>query len=250
MDLTFDACLGAFDAVIDRSLREDDRVGLFAVLYGGVTTEVRRRCAEGAFAEVDRMELFVASFARRYFAAHDAWRGRQPTTRSWAVAFAAATTWRPVVMQHLLLGMNAHINLDLGIVAAELAGAPDRLLALRDDFDAVNDVLGAMVDASQAAVNEVSPWFDLADRLGAHEDEAVIRFSLRRARAQAWELAQRLVALPPGERAAEIDRVDRVVAAVAHSIAHPGAALTAGLLVVRLREPWSAAAAIDAMRRA
>ncbi len=172
------------------------------------------------------------------------------TTRSWVTAFDAAKRWRPVVLQHLLLGINAHINLDLGIVVAELAGGPEDLPALRPDFEAVNDVLGEMVDHSQAAVDSLSPWFGLADRLGARNDEALIRFSLRAARTQAWAVARALAALPPSERPAEIDRLDREVDDLARRILHPGASLSAGLLVVRLREPWRATKALDVMQRA
>jgi hypothetical protein len=250
VDPTFDACLAAFDAVTERSRRAPDRVALFATMYRGVTTEVRRRSGDGTFADPRRMERFVSEFARRYFDAHDAWRSGQPATRSWVTAFEAATRWRPVVLQHLLLGINTHINLDLGIVVAELAGRPEGLPALRPDFEAVNDVLGEMVDSSQAFVDTLSPWFGLADRLGARSDEALIRFSLRRARAQAWAVAERLAALPPEERPAEIDRIDREVDALARRILHPGASLSTGLLVVRLREPWRATKALDAIQRA
>jgi len=36
-------------------------------------------------------------------------------------------------MQNLLLGMNAHINLDLGIAAVQTCGGAD-LIMLKDDF--------------------------------------------------------------------------------------------------------------------
>jgi hypothetical protein len=40
----------------------------------------------------------------------------------------------PRVVQHVLLGMNAHINLDLGVAAAEVAPGP-AIAGLRGDFD-------------------------------------------------------------------------------------------------------------------
>jgi hypothetical protein len=249
MDPTFASCLASFRRVVERSRAEDDRIGLFATLYSSVTAGVERRCAEGGFAEAARMERFVCAFAHRYFVAHDAWRDHRPVVRSWAMTFDAATRWRPVVLQHLLLGMNAHINLDLGIVTAEMAGSAERLPLLRPDFEAVNDVLGSMVEDCLRALGSASPWFGLADRMGARHDEAVIRFSLRRARAQAWSLAERLVVLPVGEWPSEIDRTDRAVARIGHRILHPGAALSAALMVVRLREPWRAGHAIDAIER-
>jgi hypothetical protein len=242
---TFDTCLAQFEVVIERSRREQDRVGLFAAMYAGVTRSVRARCGEGAFAEPVRMERFVTAFADRYFAAHDAWRDGQRAPAVWTSAFEAGRRWRPIVLQHLLLGMNAHINLDLGVVTAELAGDPDRLTALRPDFDAVNDVLATMVDPAQRALSAASPWFGLVDSFGARSDEALINFSLRRARQQAWALAERLVELPVDKQGAEIDRVDQAVDGIAHRILHPGVALSTGMLVVRLREPWRATKALD-----
>jgi hypothetical protein len=247
--LTFDGCATAFKEVVGRSRRERDRVGLFACMYESVTAAVRGRCLDGTFAYADRMERFVATFAQRYFAAHDTWRNGGSPARSWSVAFEAATRWRPVVLQHLLLGMNAHINLDLGLTTATLAGTADRLPALRADFEAVNDVLASMVDRCQDELAAASPWFGLVDHLGVRHDEALICFSLRRARDQAWSLAQRLVALPEDEWPAAVDRVDVEVAGIARRILHPGALPTAGLGIVRLREPWTAEGALDAIER-
>jgi len=245
MHTTFDACLGQFETVIERSRQERDRVGLFAAMYAEVTRSVRAGCSEGAFAEPIRMERFVTAFANRYFVAHDAWRGGQRAPAVWTSAFEAGQRWRPIVAQHLLLGMNAHINLDLGVVTAELAGGPEALPALRPDFDAVNDVLGTMVDPAQRALTAASPWFGLVDNIGARNDEALINFSLRRARQQAWSLAERLVDLPKDQQAAEIDRVDRTVDGIARRILRPGAALSTGMLVIRVREPWGATRALE-----
>ena len=70
---------------------------------------------------------------------------------------------------------------------------------MRADFDAVNDVLAALVDECQGALGDVSPWLGLADRVGGGGDETMIRFSLVAARRQAWSVATRLA--PLGRRA-------------------------------------------------
>lgn len=245
--MPFDATVAAFDAVCDDARRAGSRAGYFAALYRGVTREVRDRAAAGRFADPARMDRFVDAFAARYLDAHAAWRAGRPTTAAWAAAFDAVSRWRPVVLQHLLLGMNAHINLDLGIVAAELGGDPAGLALLRRDFDEVNDVLASLVEASQAGVGRVSPWLGLADRVGGRSDETMVRFSITVARRQAWAFAQRLAALPPADRAAEIARVDAAVARLARRVLHPGAVLSTALLVVRLRETAQPAQVIDAL---
>ena len=55
--------------------------------------------------------------------------------------------------------------------------------------------------------------------------------------------------LPVGEWPSEIDRTDQAVARIGHRVLHPGTALSAALMVVRLREPWRAGHAIDAIER-
>ena len=153
----------------------------------------------------------------------------------WRVAFEAAGRWRPIILQHLLLGMNAHINLDLGVTASEL-GEGGSIDAVRADFDAINDVLGELVDGCQGALGQVSPWLDLADRVGGSRDEEIIRFSLVAARRQAWSVAERLAPLRGAERERAIVAVDARAVKVARAVEHPGIAGSAALLLVRLRE--------------
>jgi hypothetical protein len=149
-----------------------------------------------------------------------------------------------VILQHLLLGMNAHIDLDLGVIASTL-GDGGKLDAVRADFDAINGVLAELVGGCEQALAEVSPWIGLADRIGGSGDETMIRFSLVVARRQAWSVATRLAALSGTARDAEIGAVDRATAGVAHVVEHPGVPASALLLLIRSRER---AAPRDVMR--
>ena len=167
---TYDHVIAALEQVVDRCAADGDRVGYFAAMYLAVTRTVRRRAGESRFADAARMERFVTGFAGRYLDAERAWSSGAPCTESWRVAFAAARRWRPIILQHLLFGMNAHINLDLGVTASEL-GSGGSIDAVRVDFDAVNDVLGELVDGCQAALGTVSPWLGLVDRIGGRGDE-------------------------------------------------------------------------------
>ena len=190
---TYDDTMAALTAIVDRCATAGDRTGYFAAMYVAVTRTVRRRAGEGHFADPAQMERFVTGFAARYLAAEAAWRAGQPVGESWRGAFATAGQFRPIILQHLLLGMNAHINLDLAVAAADLA--PDTgIEAVRADFDTINDVLGDLVDACQGALGKVSPWLGLVDRIGGSGDETMIRFSLVLARRQAWSAAVRLAA--------------------------------------------------------
>jgi hypothetical protein len=232
---TFADTIAALEAIVDRCATAGDRTGYFASMYIAVTNTMRERASEGRFQDAARMERFVTTFAARYLDAVDAWQAGTRCRASWLAAFQATRRRRPVILQHLLLGMNAHINLDLGVAASEI-GDGAAMDAVRSDFDAVNDVLGELVDSCEGALDEVSPWFRLADRIGGGGDETLIRFSLVLARRQAWSVATKLRALADAERDKEIAAVDASTARLADAIEHPGIAASAILLAVGARE--------------
>jgi Family of unknown function (DUF5995) len=227
--------LGALEELVDRCAARGDRIGYFAAMYVAVTETIRQRAADGRFEDAARMERFVSGFARRFLDAEEAWRHSAPCSESWEAAFRAARRWRAIVLQHLLLGANAHINLDLGVTASGL-GDGGSIDAVRADFDAVQDVLGELVDGCQAALGTVSPWLGLADRIGGAGDETLIRFSLAAARRQAWSVAVRLSPLSGAERDEAIAAVDAATVRIARVVEHPGILASALLLVVRIRE--------------
>jgi hypothetical protein len=115
-------------------------------------------------------------------------------TRSWELALQATAASRPIMLQHLLVGINAHINLDLGIAAAETA--PGHALAgLRRDFDRINEIIASLITRVEHHIAEVSPWIGLLDRIGGRHDEVIVRFSIEVARTEAWRFAVELAPL-------------------------------------------------------
>ncbi len=244
---TIDDVLHALDGIIEICRKRGSANAYFAALYRRVTAEVKRRIEARAFVDGLRMERFDVLFARRYL---DAWaqheRGETPSA-VWAAAFGAATRWRPVVLQHLLLGMNAHINLDLGIAAAEVAPGVS-IGELQQDFDAINQVLADQVDDVQDRMAKIWPALAWLDRAGGRVDEAVVNFSIRRAREQAWRLATGLAEMHhDSERLAHIRRVDTAMVAIAGRVLAPGVRLSTALLWVRIRERGSLAEKLDAL---
>ena len=118
---TIDEVIDRLDELIGWAATEKSRLGYFAALYRGVTVKVREGVATGAFEDGPRMERFDVIFANRYLDAVRVYREGNNPSRSWLFAFESAKGVRPVVLQHLLLGINAHINLDLGVAAAEVS---------------------------------------------------------------------------------------------------------------------------------
>ncbi len=220
---TIDAAIAAMDSEVDRCVDCGDVGGYFTIVYRAVTQRVRDGIVAGEFADCEQMERFDVLFARRYLDAQANWRsGDGDVPQSWRLAFETAEAGRRcLVTQHLLLGINAHINLDLGVAAAAAAPAGE-VEALRDDFETINDVLAELVDNMQASLASVSPWTRYVDIAGLRFDEALVTFSLRRARADAWKFAMDLNAAPPDERLRLESQRDAEVAALGARIARPG----------------------------
>lgn len=240
----FARALDDLETIVASCRAADDRSGYFAAMYARVTAAVQHRASTGRFSDTAGMGRFVDAFARRYTDAYRARASGEPTTRSWEVAFDAASTSGPLVLQHLALGMNAHINLDLGIVAAERARGSS-LQSLSDDFLAINAVLGELVDRCQDALVAASPVMGLVDDLLDTHDEGLARFSLEIARDRAWDFAAQLDDAPTREWPALIGRRDEAVAAFGERlITRAGPADTARRLL-RLTERRTVADTID-----
>lgn len=244
---SIDEIIVRLDAIVDHAMVERDRLGFFAVLYRTVTAAVKAGIAAGTFEDGPRMERLDVAFANRYLEAFHAHRTGGTPTASWRVAFSAGKSHRAVILQHLLLGMNAHINLDLAIAAAEVCPG-DSIAGLERDFNAINTVLASLETGLEQEVCSLSPWIDRLDHIDPRAGRVVANFSIDRARACSWAVAQRLAYLDGGVRDLAIATIDADVALLARLIERPvGIAINVNLILVRLRETWDARKIIRAL---
>lgn len=245
--MTIREVIDRLSAIIEQARTERSRVGYFAALYRRMTQEIQTGIDNGEFHDPALVERLDVAFADRYFVAYDAWRRGQPTTSVWQEAFRAAADPQYVVLQHLLLGINAHINLDLGIVTATMV-EDGELSTIRRDFDQVNFLIRRLLPQIQDRINALSPVFRLVDSLGGSLDETLFDFSLQAARDSAWEFASELRPLSLAARGPRFDARDHEFTRFARHILRPGLFQEAALGVVRLVEERDVVAVIDGLR--
>jgi hypothetical protein len=129
-------------------------------------------------------------FADLYLDALDAYRDDPASApRPWRVAFGAPAGARP--LQHVLLGINAHINYDLpqallGVITDEEFGQPATMARRRRDHERIDGVLTARVSAEDAALEAASGGRALLDRLLQPLNRAATKRFLREARQKVW----------------------------------------------------------------
>jgi uncharacterized protein DUF5995 len=189
---SIDDIIAALQKIMDDSIRTGDRAGYFAALYYKVTCRVRDGIHSGEFEDGARMEKLDVLFASRYLDALTQWRNGQQPTASWQTAFESTRKSSVLVLQHLLLGMNAHINLDLGIAAAEVAGQYP-LENVHKDFNAINTIISSLTYEVLNELTQVSPLLSLLGLHAGNADSILIQFSIDNARDGAWCFAEELV---------------------------------------------------------
>jgi hypothetical protein len=200
-----------------------------------VTAAVAERLARGFFDDADRLSRFDAVFAGRYLSALAAWRSGRDPGRSWRIAFQAAEDAGPVLVQHVLLGVNAHINLDLAVAAAQTCPG-EEIGGLKGDFDRVNEVLLDVLCRLQGALNELSPLLGGLDAVLGRFDEEILGFRVERARAESWDAAVLLAGQTPEARQATVRMLDRYASGLGRTVLAPPFPIPAALQVIRFGE--------------
>jgi uncharacterized protein DUF5995 len=244
---TIDEVIRQLTEVIDFSRQKGSRLGYFAALYRKVTARVKDGIKQGFFEDGPRMERLDVLFANLYLEALENRYLGKPTPRSWRTSFETAFHWWPIVLQHLLLGINAHINLDLGIAAAR-ACPGESLSGLKTDFDRINQILATLVSSVENELEMVWPMLHLLDQVAGKTDEAVINFSMEKAREHAWDVAVRLAPLGIEDQASQVGLIDAETDLIGQAIRHPGVLIGTVLCPIRLGERYSVSQIIDILK--
>jgi len=249
MAQSIDSIIERLGTVVAETRASQSPLGYFAALYRRVTIAVNEAIERGQFEDNGRMEALDVHFAGRYLTALEQFRNGQPTTESWQAAFEQTDNRKFIVLQHLLLGMNAHISLDLGISAAAVADPADPM-SLKNDFYAINRILSSMIDDTQERLTRVFGPLGILDHLLGSVDEGFSMFSIEYARDKAWTQALELMAGGSGRRKTLIAERDRRVAEFSGKLVRPPK-LSIRLLLgtVRMLEKGDTAWRIDVLNR-
>lgn len=234
------------EEIIDWAKDNNSQLGYFAALYYKMTKAVDEGIRDGSFEDGPRMARLDVVFARRYFDAFDAWQAGKKPTEAWVIAFEAAREDQYTVLQHLLMGINAHINLDLGIAAAQTCPG-NSIGQLETDFKRINDVIASLVNKVQDSLSVICPPFWLFDWALKTEDEGIANFSIAVARKAAWKTALRLAPLADPASGPDVEQINQNIVRLGKLILHPGRLINFVLWLARKTETGSVRQKIDAL---
>jgi hypothetical protein len=149
-------------------------------------------------------------------------------------------------LQHLLLGMNAHINLDLGIAAVEAMQGQD-LSDIEKDFDSINTIIGSLTYEVINEINRMSPLISLIGLHSANTESILIQFSVTNARDGAWCFAEDLHKKAGADYSAFIDARDKNINTLGNTLLHFKGTLRFTLWLILLFEWKNPARIITAL---
>jgi hypothetical protein len=212
------AVLMRMTALIEQWDAAHDRRAIFLGCYRLMTRNMLDAIAEERFHDNAWVNRLLHRFADYYFVALGRFEQDEASAPPvWKLAFDATRDENVMTLQHLLLGVNAHINYDLifslcDLLQPEWAELTVEQRAQRHaDHELVNRIIGETVDAVQDQVIErFSPWVEFFDKMLGPLDEWLTSQLLSHWREEVWETAVRYVeAVTPEERAALRQHVEQ-----------------------------------------
>ena len=195
--------------LIEQWKREEDNRRVFLACYTMMTENMLEAISEREFEDCPWVDELLHHFAAYYFQGLKTFENNpRHTPAVWAVAHRTAQNQKAHVMQHLFLGINAHINYDLVMTLVDMldpgwAALPEPDLASRyRDYCHVNQIIAGTIDEVQDSVLEsINPGLAVLDRLGGRLDEWLASRLINAWREEVWGDALRLLAAKdPSER--------------------------------------------------
>jgi hypothetical protein len=172
-------------------LNHNDLRGVFVTAYLHITQSIGAAIRENSFINNSWSVEYLICFANLYrIALLNYEKGKSDQVpKSWRIAFDLANDNKGFVIQHLLLGINAHINHDLALALNEVSIARNRDDKYQDHTD-INIILEKATDGLKRNVAEkYAPILKRLDRGFGTLDDEITEFSIPKAREHAWSMA-------------------------------------------------------------
>ena len=221
-----------------------DRRAIFATAYVNITRELKGRIDAGRFNDPPWVTRYVIAFANLYRSALAAFVADEMVSvpKAWQLSFETAKAGTAVVVQDLVLAINAHINHDLPVALLEVGVDPDRESRYAD-HTAINDALRDTTALVEDRVTSMyAPALSILGKLAEGLIEGVTNFSFEKAREAAWAHGLSLINARSGEERrqtlAQIDDTSSALGRLVLASVPANPALHAALKLIERVTPW------------
>lgn len=176
--------------------KQGDKRCFFQRCYGIMSSSMVRATDDGRFLDAAWVERLLLCFADYYYDASERYnQHRADTPAVWQYVHDASLSKPLHILQHILLGINAHINYGLPLalydtLRLEWANfSESQRQSRRDNHETVNHIIAETIDEVQDNIVEPrAPSMQIVDRLMERTDVWQVAMQLTTAAdAQQWE---------------------------------------------------------------
>jgi hypothetical protein len=223
-----DALIERMQALLEPLQAADDPRQYFHATYLRTTIAVAAAIRGGGFTDPEWTERWDVTFASLYLDALEAATSGERPARPWQIAFGAPRGLP--ALNHVLLGMNAHINFDLPqalvtVISDEEFDTPALVARREEDHRAIDRVLASRVAAEDDELVSVSGPGSVLNRLLRPLNQRGSQRFLRESREKVWANAITLSQARrqgPAAYAAVLAELEELSAAKVSALTAPG----------------------------
>ena len=189
--LTVDDVIKQLTEFENLCLSGNDLRGVFATAYLHITKSIQEGFSKNIFRDKEWVQSYLIRFGNLYREALADYENGQEklVPKSWKFSFDLAAQKEGLIIQHLLLGINAHINHDLAIALFDVKIDPDRDDKYADHTK-INEILEQATDTLKKEVSvKYAPILKRLDRKTGYVSDEITSFSIPKAREHAWSFA-------------------------------------------------------------
>lgn len=163
-------------------------LGYFAALYTKVAAAIEEGIEKKEFDNNERLAELDICFVNYYVEAMNCAFSGTPAPAHWQQAIDLAKQPSALVLEHLFLAMNAHINYDLSNAVHDTV-KPEDMIAFKGDFLRVNKILFSLLDEVQDDVARFVEPLKRYLRFGEKLDDEIISYVMKHMRNDAFAYA-------------------------------------------------------------
>ena len=173
---------------VNETLEGNPLRAIFGAVYYRMAVEIQKFIDSDQCENPDLIRELDAVFAEQYFYAC-----RTPSPPPpWMQAFHAENLDLTLV-QHLLLGMNAHIIYDLPLALADAARSIHGLNEIRADYDRITNIFVELIPKVEETIGSYSKLIGCTHYFVRGADSSIFLRMIVRARSRAWKTARKLL---------------------------------------------------------
>jgi hypothetical protein len=188
---TSEEVIFALDQFETWCLENNDLRGVFASAYLQITQAISAEIKKNTFNDNEWSARYLVRFANLYREAILNYEKSEldKVPKSWRIAFDLVKSQDGFIIQHLILGINAHINHDLALALNDVGIDPQRE-EKHQDHNHINRILEAATEnLKQSVSKKYAPILKRLDRGFGTLDDNITQFSISKAREHAWVMA-------------------------------------------------------------